>query len=306
MTIDKEEIRKIHLLIAPHLDSADTVMIPKYGKITYDNLYFCSGPDDWQEFMQTEPNAHGYEAVDPRDIHDILLAIDEKRMPAREFVLNGVLVKGLVDVGSMIEDRAIIRDLHAIMPKINMEFMSPDESVSEKAKVLLKEIQDNLQKLCKDENGLSTANELWDSYMSNSAAKNPNLYLLPGDRWFADSLRQFEAILELRIPALFDRSVKDLAKGDSSTIHLNVKAGPMPVVIYAEPLNRTLMVYLKASVANDKKISVSPNSKDRAIPLDQYIKIVSKHEDLTRGQKPPRGKSGDDPDENNISRGRKR
>jgi len=306
MTIDKDDIPSIRQLIARHMEFADTVMVPQHGKIRQDNLHFCSGPDDWQEFMYTEPDAHTYEAVDPRELHDVLLAIDEKKTPARDLLHNGVAVKGMVDIGSMLDDRAIIRDLNAIMPKINAEFMSSQEPLSEKAKVLLKEIGDNLQKLCKDEHGLSTANELWDRYMTGSPVKKPDLFRLPGDQWFVESLRQFEGILELRIPALFDRTVKDLAKGDSSTIHLNAKDGSMPVVIYAEPLTRTLMAYLKPSVAEDNNISVAPKSKDRTIPLDQFIKIVSKHEDLTRGTKRPPGDSGDDLDENNMSRGRKR
>jgi len=306
MTIDKIDIKSIQELIAWHLPFADTVMVPQYGKISKDNLHFCSGPEDWQEFMYTEPDAHTYEAVDPRELHDVLLAINEQKTPARDLMHNGFAVKGMVDIGSMLDDRAIIRDLHAIMPKINAEFMSSQEPLSEKAKVLLKEIGYNLQKLCKDEHGLSTANELWDRYMTGSPVKKPDLFRLPGDQWFVESLRQFEGVLELRIPALFDRTIKDLAKGDSPTIHLNAKNGAMPVAIYAEPFTRTLMAYLKTSVAKDNKISVSPHSKDRAIPLDQFIKIVSKHEDLTRGPRRPPGDSGDDPDENNLSRGRKR
>jgi len=306
MTIEKDDIRNIQLLIARHLELADTVMIPQHGIISKDNLHFCSGPDDWQEFMYTEPDAHNYDAVDPRDIYDILSAVDEQRMPARDFLHNGVVVKGLVDIGSMLDDKRIIQDLHAIMPKINVEFKSPIEPVTQNATVLLQEIKDNLQKLCKDEYGLSTADQLWNKYMLDSVVKKPDLFILPRDQWFAESLRQYQQVLELRLPALFDRTVKDLAKGDPSTIHLNVNGHSLPVIIYAEPLNRTLMAYLKASIANDSKLSLSPLTKDLAIPLDQLVKILSKHQDLTRGSKPPRDNSGDDQDENNISPRRKR
>jgi hypothetical protein len=306
MTIDKEDIRNIHLLIARHLEFADTVMVPKYAKISNDNLHFCSGPDDWQEYMYTEPDAYEYEAVDPRDIHEILLAIDEKQMPAREFVLNGVVVKGLVDIGSMLEDKAIIRDLHAIMPKINVEFQSPGELTTERGKILIEEIANNVQKLCKDDYGLTTANQLWDLYMANTVVKKPDLFIFPGDQWFAESLRQFQQVVEVRLPALFDRTVKDLAKGDPSTIHLSINGGSLPVAIYAEPMNRTLMVDLKASDAKDKRLSNSLDTNAQAISLDQLIKIVLEHQDVTQTPKPPRGDSTDDLDQNNISRGRKR
>lgn len=162
MELARGNIRELHRWLQDGMaQEMDTVMVRREGVIDLKDLHGCIGTEDWQLFMAEHPlDGHDFEALSPRWLYEILLAIDKGRLPARPVVFEGVRNLDTIDISSMLEDKEILQALHFARRKINWESAGEDSLLSkERRNTLAEEIKLNLIRLCKDEWGVSVARD---------------------------------------------------------------------------------------------------------------------------------------------------
>jgi hypothetical protein len=191
MEINIKDIRAAHRKIGESLDWVDRLMIRRSGAFDKKSIEFLSGDDEYRDFMQTEYDSQSYKTVNPRALYQVLLAIDKGRIPARMEVFGGVRDTEWVDVGSMLTDRYLVKDLHKRMQQLDWQFeSSKDPTYILTGNQRLEEIKKDLLKLCSDEYGLSVAGRLWDQYAPASLFERPFLFSNRSEQWHVDSLER--------------------------------------------------------------------------------------------------------------------
>jgi hypothetical protein len=172
MLIDKEAVRDILKNVRQHYEyGADTVMCRR--QCDKDDMHFCIG-DDVQLFYYEEPDAHAYEAVSVRALYETLALIDKGKVPAREWVpeaesfYQNVSRHQWIDIGSMLEDRELVRDLHWQMKKADWQGGHPD----------IEQIKRDLSTLSESDTGRLTADQLWNLYVPPHTVPKPDFLTL--------------------------------------------------------------------------------------------------------------------------------
>ncbi|MDR3714028.1 MAG: hypothetical protein P4L51_14505 [Puia sp.] len=139
---------------------------------------------------------------------------------------------------------------------------------------------------------------------------NPPITLVPGEFSVADSLARHASVVELKMPTLLDRTVKGLESGGLMAIHLDRKQFAVPMFIYADPVNKELMVDLAATLAKGNFLEQAMAFKGETMTLDRLINLVGEAPAAKQGHKKwlggSKNESSDDPDENNLGKSRKK
>lgn len=190
MLIEMTQIGRLRGRIAEKLQTTDpdTVMVPREGRVTEDTIQFLNGPEDFQEFMMTEPDARGFEAIAPKDMHSVLVDIDDGAIFPRLAINRGVPMEGLVDLGSMLEDQAIISGVELEISKI--EGMLEIENAGKRLTDLREQIARDIGRLCKDEAGVALANETWSRFEHILGVSRPDFVPSRESQWYRDSRLQ--------------------------------------------------------------------------------------------------------------------
>ena len=141
----------------------------------------------------------------------------------------------------------------------------------------------------------------------------PSITLVPGRFSAGEYLSRYpHGLLETKVPLLLSRTVRGLEEGNLMPLHVDEKKFPIPILIYADPVNRSLVVDLPATLAKGNAMSHAVNLKAERMDLHSLLKIIDETPgiDQRRGRevsgngkkKPP----DEGPEENNQSRGRNR
>jgi len=188
--ISKEEIRKTHRFVGGRLgpEEPDTVMLQP-GRIDRNDMHFLLGINDWQLFMHTIPNGDWYRGISPRLLYEVLLGIDKKKIEPVEAREQGQPLKGLIDLGRMIEDREVakrIRQKMNTLEKISLK--SGGRTIDNQGTRLLAEINALLLELCRDEKGLRDTQLLWNELDPGGKFPKPVLFANRADQWYLDNV----------------------------------------------------------------------------------------------------------------------
>ena len=189
MEIEVENLSKIRRMIGDRIGSSDpdTIMVRRYGEVDENSIQFLKGPEDFQEFMATEPDAHSYEAVSTDALYKLLCSLDDETVDARFVVERGRTIYGLIDLGSMLEDRGIVENIEFAIAKLSGIHFDQHDRLGEDGRRLQEQIIRDLFKLCKDENGVATASALWDEFSNVFDAERPAFVASRMAEWFGDN-----------------------------------------------------------------------------------------------------------------------
>ncbi len=172
MIIDKNDLRDILKKVRQHYEyGADTLMSRR--QCDKDDLHFCIG-DDVQLFYYEQPDAYAYEAVSVRALYETLALIDKGKMPLREWVpeaesfYQNVSRRQWIDIGSMLEDRELVRDLHWQMKNTDWQGGHPE----------IEPIKRDLSTLSQSDTGRVTADHLWNTYVPPHTVPKPDFLTL--------------------------------------------------------------------------------------------------------------------------------
>lgn len=214
MEIEVSDVSKMRWMVGDRLASSepDTVMVFKYAGIDENSIHFLKGPEDFQEFMATEPDVWRYEQLATENLYELLSRIDDKDLTPRFVIRHGVKIEGLIDLGSMLEDRDIIENIEVVIAKLDWMRSEESEDLFDQGPGLKEEIILNLKKLCKDDSGVAVANSLWEKYSNVFGSERPIFIASKEGEWFKDSqlkaLGPAGTVTVVEQPALTENGVK--------------------------------------------------------------------------------------------------
>lgn len=183
MYLKREDISTVYksLGLAMMEMKADTVMLPRTGRVRPMNIYYHNETAGWGAFLISESNASRFEAVDARTLFTLLHGLNSSQLAGRPVVRGGVPSRELIDLSSMLEDIGIVADIHFAMKQVWKNVGAGDAAgILRIGSEALAGIKADLAALCKDDYGVAEAKRLWSIYRPVIGQEVPNLEVRVG------------------------------------------------------------------------------------------------------------------------------
>jgi hypothetical protein len=197
----------------------DTVMLPKNGRLRPVKMYYHNESVGWGSFLLSEANTSRFVAVDAGTLFTLLQGLDASWLPGRPVVRAGFASRDLIDLSSMLEDIAIVGDIHFAVNQLwkkSGHNNGPDRS--EIPSEVLDGIKTDLRTLCKDDYGVKEAKRLWAIYEPVLGPEAPNLAVGVG-HWIGAGSMENRSRREVRPGGGSDQKPRDGVKKQGSRKH---------------------------------------------------------------------------------------
>lgn len=203
MYIRASAIREVCKDIENHYSSGANLLLYDGRIINQErDLRFTYGYNDHQEFLTREPSAHRWKSYDIRQIYEMLILLDRRRLPKDSIIYDIIPESTLgkvIDIQKTNQSIQLLRenqpnlfgkrhryshsDYWRLLPSRIEERMekadwhyeySDDFRVWQKGTDEIKDIIKDLQKLSSNEQGFEIANALWEKYVPEYSVSKPD------------------------------------------------------------------------------------------------------------------------------------